>query len=178
MKAQRLLNLPISLRTVLLDVNAVRIARGVDAETVAGWADGNVMEGGLQWVFDVATTWPGKKRALRFWAREVSPETAATTVDLTIEQVIDLMVPPTRQHYHTWEVKQLLLISPPTMNIHSVNLRGAIVAGRFVFERRELANFLRHRWERNRPRLTSTLDERLLASGRYPNQQQREAVNS
>ena len=80
--AQRLFNLPISARTVLVDLQTVRAARGVDAESIVALVD----NGELQWVFDLGLG-GGDIRELRFWAREIiAPE---TVTNLKLSAVVD-----------------------------------------------------------------------------------------
>jgi hypothetical protein len=63
--------LPISPRVSLLDVGAVRLARGCDAESVFKSVADARHPKFLRWVFNVAVH-PKGIRDLRFWAAEVS----------------------------------------------------------------------------------------------------------
>ena len=73
--AQQGLHLKVSARTVLLDLQSVRAAHGLDAESV----EAMVQAGELQWVFDISLLHDAGRAELRFWTKEVvAPETTLT----------------------------------------------------------------------------------------------------
>jgi hypothetical protein len=135
MTAQPLLNIQLSQRTVLVDVNSVRAALGIDADSVSAKID----NGELQWVFDVSTS-RTKIRELRFWAREViAPESVAF---LSLSKVISQIVPQSRDWFHGSEIAHLLLISRPTLMLLSGELKGEIINHSLRVKRTALEKFL------------------------------------
>lgn len=137
--AQRHLNLSISQRTVLVTVDMVRAALGVDADTVSAKVDA----GELRWVFDVSL---GEDlRELRFWAKEIISATACH--DLTTAQAVKEILGTERSRWRGTEIQHLLLVSRPTvMRLHhSSELPGEIIGGTFWAKRAALETFLRAR---------------------------------
>ncbi|MGA2788669.1 MAG: hypothetical protein ABSF60_14205 [Verrucomicrobiota bacterium] len=68
---QRSLPLEISARTVLVTLEAVRIARGCDAESVLNCVGDATHPKFLRWVFNVGVKPDGDIRELRFWKDEL-----------------------------------------------------------------------------------------------------------
>jgi hypothetical protein len=137
------LNLAINTRTVLVDTNTVRAARGVDADSVLAATDA----GELRWVWDVSAAAAAERRVreLRFWAREViMPE---GTRGLTLEQVLECIVPPGRETFAGTQVGQLLMVSRPTMLALYAEMSAVLVGRAITVPRRGLERFLRSRWQ-------------------------------
>ena len=67
---QRMLPLEISARSALITLEAVRIARGCDAESVLNCVGDATHPKFLRWVFDLSVN-PNRIRELRFWKEEV-----------------------------------------------------------------------------------------------------------
>ena len=68
---QKALPLEISARASLITLEAVRIARGCDAESVLNCVGDATHPKFLRWVFNVALLADGQIRELRFWKDEV-----------------------------------------------------------------------------------------------------------
>jgi len=139
MLPQRLLNLPINHRTVLVTMEMVRANLGVDAESVQAKVDA----GEIRWIWNVAT---GERISeLRFWAKElIAPEFCA---GLNLEQVINQLLGEVRLIWRGVEIEHLLLVSRPTVKklCDEGALAGEIVGGTFHFRRAAVVNFLRAR---------------------------------
>ena len=136
---QRHLNLSISQRTVLVSMDMVRAALGVDADTVTA----KVEAGELRWVFNVALG--DEMRELRFWAKEIiAPE---FTADIAVGEAIKQILGTERTRWRGTEIQHLLLVSRPTvMRLKdSGELPGEIVGGTFWCKRAALETFLRGR---------------------------------
>lgn len=144
MIAQKHLNLSISQRTVLVTVDMVRAARGVDADTITGLVDA----GELRWVWDVGI---GRRelRELRFWAREIiAPEFCR---ELTAEQAIAGVLGSDRTRWRGTEISHLLLVSRAHIcRLHAAEeLPGTIVDGTLWVQRPALVKFLTERLQVN-----------------------------
>ena len=150
---QRSLRFSVSQRTVLVDVNGVRAARGVDADTVFASVEDALRDDHLRFVFDVATNselrTPNSElrtpvRELRFWAREViAPEAVA---GLALDEALLFIVPAGRVWFQSGELCQLLLVSRATLKCLGAELRGEIVDGSLRVRRADLLKFLQRRW--------------------------------
>jgi hypothetical protein len=145
---QRALPFSVSQRTVLVDVNGVRAARGVDADTVFASVEDALRDDHLRFVFDVATgapiSDPARIRELRFWAREIiAPETCR---GIGLEEALLFIVPAGRVWFQSGELCQLLLISRATLKCLGAELRGEIVDGSLRVRRTDLIKFFHRRW--------------------------------
>jgi len=138
--AQRQFNLSISQRTVLVNVEALRAALGVDADTIYAKVDC----GEFRWVWDVSNG-GGDVRELRFWVRELTaPETVAA---LDLPEVIASVLGTERQRWQGVELAQLFLISRPQVKrLHDAGeLPGDIVSGKLWVKRSAVEKFLNAR---------------------------------
>jgi hypothetical protein len=70
----RNVSLEISARIALVDLGAVRISRGCDADSVLNCIGDATHPKFLRWVFNVAVNPAGKTRELRFWKDELTGE--------------------------------------------------------------------------------------------------------
>ena len=133
--------LPISERTVFLDVNGVRAARGISTARV----NELVESGELLWAWNIGRQ-AGEtgSRTLRFWAPCVlNPQAVAA---LGIENVIDRILPPSRHNFNGSELCQAFLISRQTVQRIGRAL-GGVVSNRLLYvERPALVDFLKARW--------------------------------
>ena len=137
---QRLLNLSINQRTVLVTVDMVRAALGVDADSVQA----RVEAGEYRWVWNVSAG-RGDVRELRFWAREIiAPE---TTKHLTVAMALNLILGLERLHWRGTEIAHLLLVSRPQIfRLHeSGELPGEIVGRTLRVTRAAVVHFLTQR---------------------------------
>lgn len=110
---QTALALSLSQRTVLVTMETVRAALGLDAETITQRVD----SGELRWVFDVSAVTAAcaernGRRELRFWSKEiVAPEFCrGVTPDQAADQIVGVA---TREWLRSGEVAHLLLVSDP-----------------------------------------------------------------
>lgn len=133
--------LPINPRTVFIDMNAVRAARGATTDKIKALVD----SGGLLWVFNIGRS-PGEShpRQLRFWLPEVMD--AGAVADLTLATVIDRILPPARLTFNGSELGQWLMISKPTVQRLGRQLAGTVQNRLWKVERQALATFLTARW--------------------------------
>lgn len=113
--------------------------------TIYAMADGgDLVAGRLQWVFNVATNPAGKIRDLRFWMGELlAPEHQSA---LTLDQVIDFIVPATRREWPAGAVRNLLQVRHNTLLELCEELHGTLKTGGNFYPRQALVEFLRRRW--------------------------------
>jgi hypothetical protein len=131
-------------RAVLLKIDTVIALHRKTAEQIYDQVGGSALfENPLRWVFNVATNPHGRNRDLRFWTREIIAY--ETTTALTLDQVIDSLVPPTRTNWHSGQVIELLNIRWPTLGELREQLGGQSGRGTSFFARESLAAFLRQR---------------------------------
>ena len=135
-------NLPISPRTVFVDINGVRASRGVSADKVKELAEA----GKLLWVFNLGRANSGAgKHDLRFWLPEVF--NPAAVAHFNLEDVISNILPARRQAFNGSEIGQWFLVSRPTVRRISSECGGTILNKRFLRVSRErLAGYLRKCW--------------------------------
>lgn len=130
--------------SALCDTNTVRLLRRVDSDRVAAMVD----NGQLLFVFDVScrAPKPGRPvcRELRFWFSEVA--TPQLTARLTIGEVIDRILPPSRKLFRGFEISQLLLISRVHLCYVAREIGGVIRNRTFQVTRDAFAAWLRSRW--------------------------------
>ncbi len=141
------LNLKLSARIVLVDLQSVRCLRGVDAQSVLAMADNALHAEHLRFVFDFST---GRKlRELRFRVREViAPETVA---GLSLKDAIaGILGAGGRRLFCRGEIEmQWVLSAPLIMRLVRAGaiaeLAGAAGAGNRLL-RSGLEKFLKCRW--------------------------------
>ena len=96
-------SLPLSSRTVFLDVNGVRAARGISADKVSELVE----SGELIWVFNLGAA--GESiRELRFLAQEVVNPSGMARVQLP--EVIAKILPVRRRTFNGAEIGQWFLV--------------------------------------------------------------------
>lgn len=136
---------PISPRTVLVDLSAVRAARGVDAYQISKWVD----EGKFIWCWDISAeakqkTNKGPARALRFWAAEVWPTEDVSR--LALETVIARILPGSRQAFTGSEISLMLMASRQQVKRLRSNFGGKVERRILRVPRESLAAFLHRCW--------------------------------
>jgi hypothetical protein len=121
-------------------------------EIIERATEGTIFHRGFQWVFDVSAKAESEKaesgnkwqRDLRFWTKEIlMPE---FTLNLSIEEVVNSILPITRSNYPAGEVEKLLRISPMTLKRLREQLSGSLRSSGAFFPRAGLADFLCTRW--------------------------------
>jgi hypothetical protein len=133
--------LPISERTIFLNVATVRAARGITIQRVNQLVD----TGELMWVFNVGRLDSGKPiRQLRFWFPEVS--NAKDVAGLKLAEVIQKILPESRRHFSGSEIGQWFLVSKPTVQRIGIETGGVLKDRMLQVERPALAAFLHRRW--------------------------------
>lgn len=144
MLAQRHLNFSISQRTVLVTVDMVRAALGVDADSIAARIDA----GEIRWVWDVSG---GTRtvRELRFWTKEII--TPDFTRSLSPARAISEVLGSSKPTWRGSEIAHLLLVHKSTISrLHEVGeLPGEIVSGTLYVPRAGLEQFLVRRLQNN-----------------------------
>lgn len=145
---QLALQMPVSARTVLVTVETVRAALGVDTETVWSWID----DGTIRWAWDISATPSGDQanRELRIWLRDVlrladSPATGLHDQDLP--QAIRAIIGHDRERVSAHELTRTLCCS--RMHVHRLVDAGLLdgpMVGRVQFVTRpSLVRFLTNR---------------------------------
>jgi hypothetical protein len=127
----------------LCDANTVRLLRRVNSDNVIAMTE----NGQLLFVFDIGERREAKSRRvreLRFWFSEVvTPQFCAR---LTLREVIDKILPPTRKFFSSGEICHLLLISRQTL-LRIAREMGAVIHNRATRVTREaFAAWLASRW--------------------------------
>lgn len=138
------IELPATIDSALCDLNTVRLLRRVDSGKVMTMVE----DGQLMWCFDISSRPQvkirGRIRELRFWFSEVV--TPQFTTRLTLREVIDRILPPTRKFFRSGEICRLLLISRPMLKYIAREL-GAVIHNRvYQVSREAFAAFLTARW--------------------------------
>ena len=137
------LALKLSARTILVDLQSVRAARGLDAESIIAMVDNARHPDHLRFVFNVGL---GEARELRFWTTEIiAPE---SVTHLGRDEVINLILGQ-RETFRRSEIEIQWVIS--ALHISNLVKSGQLLEtkegptrGRLL--RSCLANFLRSRW--------------------------------
>jgi hypothetical protein len=140
----RTIELPAEINPGLCDTACVRLLRGVSTDEINAMID----DGRLLFVFDISAKLRRKGQAtvrlLRFASVEIF--TPQFTMRMTIEDVINRMLPISRAFFWGREIAQLLLISRPTLQRIARQLGAIIRRGTFQVSRKALAAWLRARW--------------------------------
>lgn len=166
-----------SARTTLVDVQAVRAIRGIDAETVIAMLDNALHPGHLKFVFDLGQAGSPvrpaatRRRCLRFWIAEiVAPE---FTARLTIDEALDSII-GARETWRRGEVEMQWVASAQQISKLIRNGELAEEGNRILGA--SLRNFLRRRWISSELRcirrenaLTQSNKNEIYEPGRNPN---------
>lgn len=110
---QLALYLPISQRTVLVTVETVRAALGVDTETVWRWID----DGTIRWAWDISASLEAPTRAnreLRVWARDLlrlAGDSGAFPADPDLSTAVQAVIGHHRPRVTAQELSQTLCCS-------------------------------------------------------------------
>ena len=132
-------------RSPLGKVDSVTLYTGKTVSAIYSAADGgDLVDGHYQWVWNVATNPQGKIRDLRFWMGEVMAENRQK--NLTLDQVIDFILPKSRREFAAGEVCALLQVRPITLSELRVELNGALRANSGFYPRAGLVKFFQTRW--------------------------------
>ena len=140
-----------SISAPLLTIDSVRMLRRKSVDAIYELVDGDkhrggtLFEPGLKWVFNLATDPKGKIRDLRFFAPEISkPESIQ---DISLDQVIATILPPTVTNFHSGRVQETLVISRPTLMELRSQLGGELQTDvrSCFFARASLVAFLKAR---------------------------------
>lgn len=129
----------------LADIKGVRLITRRPTDAIMAMTDGgDLVEGRYQWAWNVAVNPQGEIRDLRWWIGEVlAPKQQAA---LTLEQVINAIVPVSRKEFPAGEVCSLLLVSRPTLMELRLELQGKTRVGSSFYPRAGLVTFFRTRW--------------------------------
>lgn len=133
------------LRSPLAKVDGVCLLTGKPPQAIYAMADGgDLLEHQLQWVWNVSTDASGKIRDLRFWVGEVLDP--ARQKNLTLDAVINSLVPRTRTEFPAGEVQQLLQVRHNTLLELRRELAGTLRAHCNFYPRAGLVKFFERRW--------------------------------
>ena len=129
----------------LTDVNGVRLLKRFPLRQIYEMADGgDLIHGKYLWVWNVAVNRQGPQRELRFWTGEVfAPKRQQA---LTLEQVIDFILPRSRREFPAGEVQALLLVAHNTLLELRAELQGSLRGGGNFYPRSGLVQFFTTRW--------------------------------
>ena len=134
-------------RVHLIEMSVVRALTGLRRDEIYDRVDGSsLLHPGLVWVWDLAT---GQHiRDLRFWQHEIEMVKLGTScAEFKLAQVIDKILPRSRNHFHSGEVIQMFALSRPTLQALRDELNGDLHGARNVmFSRANLVKFLEARW--------------------------------
>jgi hypothetical protein len=132
-------------RSPLAKVDSVAWFTRKPINVIYAMADGgDIPDGGLQWVWNVATNPTGKKRDLRFLAREfMEPQTVA---GFSLEQVITILLGESRREFPAGEVCRLLQVRPITLSNLRKELNGEVRGNGGYYPRAGLVEFFSTRW--------------------------------
>ncbi|MDR3460139.1 MAG: hypothetical protein P4N60_22150 [Verrucomicrobiae bacterium] len=134
-----------STRSPLATVDGVAGMLDKPVQTVYARADGGDEAGEcLQWVWNVSTNPRGKIRNLRFWVPEV--QDARAVAGLSLEQVIDTILPASRREFPAGTVCQFLQIRPITLSYLRGELGGEVRGNSGFYPRPGLVKFFKTRW--------------------------------
>ena len=134
-----------SRRTPLAKVDGVALLTDQPAKTVYERVEGGGAYGvGYQFVFNVAPNLKGRNRDLRFWVPEISDP--KSTAKLSIDDVINVILPVTRREFPAGLVCQFLQLRANTLSCLRGELGGKVCRNRGVYPREGLVKFLRTRW--------------------------------
>lgn len=138
----------------LADIKGVRLLTRKSADAIYAMSDGgDLVEGHYQWVWNVATDARGEIRDLRWWIGEVlAPQRQAA---LTLDRVINFLLPQQRREFPAGEVQALLLVSRPTLMELRAELLGDLRQGGSFYPRAALVTFFQRRWLGAEPALAA-----------------------
>lgn len=130
----------------LTDADGVALFTRKSIPEIYAMADGGDLLGGRYlWVWNVATDPRGDIRALRFWLGEViAPKRQSV---LSLDQVLNCILPPKRREYPPGAVRQLLQIRHNTLMGLQAELQGVSRGGAgYFYPRTGLEEFFQRRW--------------------------------
>lgn len=138
------------MRAALIKIDGVaeRLGRGVRA--VEAMVDGgDLVDGGLVWVFDLAKT--DTRRELRFWLREVEARASDRgqfhkLANWELDWVLAQILPPSKKFFQAGEVDHLFQIRHNTRLEFGAELNGNLTNGANTYARANLVAFLTRRW--------------------------------
>jgi hypothetical protein len=132
-------------RSPLAKVDSVCLLTGKPPRVIHAMADGgDLVDGKLIWVWNVASNPGGAIEDRRFWVKEIAD--AAAVKNLTLAEVIDQIVPRTRREFPAGEVQMLLQVRHNTLLDLRAELQGQLRARCNFYPRAALVNFLYARW--------------------------------
>jgi hypothetical protein len=122
----------------LVDTNFVRLVRRMDADGIAALVEC----GGIKWVWNISLA--PRVREMRFLMAEII--TPQMTARLTLDEVLDRLLPRSRRMFWAREVGQLLLLARNTVAKLARRLGATQKNRSFQFSRTSLVAWLRERW--------------------------------
>ena len=139
------MNLDAANMSPLAKADGVALLTRKPIRAIYAMADGgDLVDGKLIWVWNVATNPAGDKRDLRFWIGEIIAP--ARQQKLTLAEVINFLVPPKRREFPAGEVCALLQVRPITLSELRLELNGALRANSGFYPRAGLVKFFTARW--------------------------------
>jgi hypothetical protein len=142
------MNLDAANMSPLAKADGVALLTRKPIRAIYAMADGgDLVDGKLMWVWNVATNPAGDKRDLRFLiAESIAP---ARMQKLTLDQVINLIVSPKRREFPAGEVCALLQVRDITLRDLRAELAGSLRDGHGItnfYPRAGLVKFFQTRW--------------------------------
>lgn len=133
------IDMQISARTTLLNLDTVRVARGCDSESVLKCVGDATHPKFLRWVFNVAINASGTKRELRFWKNEICGQVDKWAAPkIVISKILG-----TRRSYPRGEIEIQWTVNATT--ISRLVRAGELVEADHELTRDSLAAFLERR---------------------------------
>lgn len=131
-------------RADLVTASAVQGISGLRYDAIRKLVDGgDFFHPGFVWVWNFAVRSDGE-RDLRFWTREViAPETCG---DLGLGDVLEIILPASRKHFHAGEVMRMFSLTPTSLMRLRDQLGGRLESSGSFYSRDNIDNFLRTRW--------------------------------
>jgi len=133
----------------LLKIDVATVITGQSINVLYERAEGTGdLESALVWVFDFSRGASRRdvirahRRDLRFWHSEL---TGADVKKLTLEQVLETILPSSKKTFQAGEVDHLFQLRPRT-RLDLCGLEGELKGGRNSYTREKLAGFLQDRW--------------------------------
>jgi len=134
----------------LVKVDVASVYLGISVRKSFDLADGgSANEPGLLWVWNLAHNISGNRRDLRFLRAELVARGKGQDAEfraMTLETVIDQVLPARREGFYGGQLDQAFQIRPRTRLDFGPELPGVRAGSGHWYRRTALAEFLKRRW--------------------------------